>query len=65
MIGADSVTMLVLTLIGLFVLFRVNRMIAKVQRRQLEEQVVREMLRESMRKRKLDELYGRVHHEDR
>ena len=65
MISMDSILMLLLTLFGLIVLFRVNRMIAKVQRRQLEEQVVREMLRESMRKRKLDELYGRVDHEDR
>mgnify|MGYP001380541031 CR=1 FL=1 len=60
----DSILMLLLTLFGLIVLFRVNRMIAKVQRKQLEEEIVREVVRKSLQKRKIDELYGRSRHEE-
>ena len=64
MISMDSILMLLLTLFGLVVLFRVNRMIAKVQRKQLEEEIVREVVRKSLQKRKIDELYGRSRYEE-
>ena len=60
----DSILMLLLTLFGLIVLFRVNRMIAKVQKKQLEEEIVREVVRKSLQKRKIDELYGRTRNDE-
>ena len=63
MLDANSALMLLLTFFGLLVLIRINRMISKVQQRQFEEQVIREIVKRDIQRKRIDELYGRGKHD--
>tara|TARA_R100001510_G_scaffold55978_1_gene60719 strand:+ start:2644 stop:2826 length:183 start_codon:yes stop_codon:yes gene_type:complete len=46
-------------LIGVWILAKISRMAERTRIHQAREELVREIIREKIRKKKLDELYGR------
>ena len=56
---SDFFIFLIISTFGVYLLFRLSYLSSKVRENQIKEQVIREVVKQQIQKKKLDELYGR------
>ena len=55
----DTFLILVILMFGVYILMRLTSIAQRARDNQLQEEAIRETVREHIRRKKLDELYGR------
>jgi len=56
----ESVLFILVLFLGLYVFARLRDLAAQARKNQLTEEVVREVVKKAVQKRRIDELYGRT-----
>tara|TARA_R100001510_G_C7598948_1_gene166177 strand:- start:619 stop:807 length:189 start_codon:yes stop_codon:yes gene_type:complete len=59
MMDSDTFSLLFGLLVGIWLLTRISRLAERSRMQQAREELIREVVRERVRQKKLDELYGR------